>query len=385
VRPMTNARPSLVRVQTLLCALLAVVLTIFPAAASSATTAQGTPALAAAGPPAIPAKAALLADAASGAVLWQRNAHRPVLVASTTKMLTALVAEESFLPTERLVVPDAAERVDGTRFGFKRGMRIARDTLLATLLLTSANDAAEVLARNYRNGGRGGFLAAMQARCAQLGCTDSTWRDPAGLDAPGHKASAADLAIVARALLARPLLANLVGRQHLAIRWNGRSQVLTNHNKLVRFDTAKGMIGVKTGYTSKSGHTLVAAQQRHGRTLIAVVLGSKSYYDDARKLLAWGFGVPVPAGAELLGISSRAVEPPAAPPPVAAAPAPRADSAAPAAAAAAAGPSARQARPWWREGSLPIVAAGTGTLAVMGAALLIWRGRRRRRVFRLYI
>jgi D-alanyl-D-alanine carboxypeptidase (penicillin-binding protein 5/6) len=382
VRPMTNARPSLVRVQTLLCALLAVVLTIFPAAASSATTARGTPALAA-GPPAIPAKAALLADATSGAVLWQRNAHRPVLVASTTKMLTALVAEESFLPTERLVVPDAAERVDGTRFGFKRGMRIARDTLLATLLLTSANDAAEVLARNYRNGGRGGFLAAMQARCAQLGCTDSTWRDPAGLDAPGHKASAADLAIVARALLARPLLANLVGRQHLAIRWNGRTQVLTNHNKLVRFDTAKGMIGVKTGYTTKSGHTLVAAQRRNGRTLIAVVLDSKSRYDDARKLLAWGFGVPVPAGAELLGVSSRAVEPPGAPPPVAA-PAPQADSAAPAAAAAR--PGARQARSWWREGSLPVAAAGTGTLAVMGAALLIWRGRRRRRrAFRLFI
>lgn len=381
MRSMTNARPSLVRVQTLLCALLAAVLTIFPAVACSATTAQGTPA-AAAGPPAIAAKAALLADDASGAVLWQRNAHTPVLVASTTKMLTALVGEESYQPTERLVVPDAAERVDGTRFGFKRGMRIPRDTLLATLLLTSANDAAEVLARNYRNGGRAGFLAAMQARCAELGCTDSTWRDPAGLDVPGHKVSAADLAIVARALLARPLLADLVGKQHLPIRWNGGTQVLTNHNKLVRFETDRGMIGVKTGYTSRSGHTLVAAQRRGGRTLIAVVLGSKTYYDDARRLLAWGFGASAPAGAELLGVSARPVDPPVAAPPGGVASAPRRDLAG--SAASAAKRSTARERPWWREGPLPVAAAGTGALAVMGALVLIWRGRRRRRPFRLF-
>lgn len=383
VTSINTARPSRGRVPTLWRALLAIVLTIISAGAVSATpapAAAGTVPAVAAGPPATPAKEALLMDAANGSVLWQRNGHRPVLVASTTKMLTAIVAEETFKASDRLVVPDAAERVDGTRFGFKRGMRIGRDTLLATLLLTSANDAAETLARNYPAGGREGFLAAMQARCARLGCTDSTWRDPAGLDAPGHKASAADLAIVGRALLGRPLLASLVGTQHLQVRWGGRTQVITNHNKLVRYDAARGMIGVKTGYTTKSGHTLVAAQRRGRRTLIAVVLDSRSYYDDARKLLAWGFRVRALAGAEVLGVSASGDQrPPAA---TAQAPVPKPGRDEPAAAAA--GPTRQERRPWWRDDSLAAAAAGSGTLAMLVALLLVWRGRRRRRTFRLF-
>jgi D-alanyl-D-alanine carboxypeptidase len=378
---MIDPRRARARVQTLWCTLLVIVLTIFPAVASSATTAPGALVPALAAPPATPARAALLMDAANGAVLWQRNGHRPLLVASTTKMLTALVAEDTYQATQRLTVTDSAERVDGTRFGFKTGMRVGRDTLLATLLLTSANDAAETLAANYPTGGRGGFLAAMQARCTQLGCTDSTWRDPAGLDAPGHKASAADLAVVARALLARPLLASLVATQHLQVRWNGRTQVITNHNKLVRFDAAKGMIGVKTGYTSKSGHTLVAAQRRGGRTLIAVVLDSRSYYDDARKLLAWGFRNKAQPGAEVLGISAPVEDPEV---PSAPAPAAKRDGAAPAAAAA--GPTERQAgRSGWATGTLTVAAIGTASVALLVGIVLIWRGRRRRRSFRLFI
>jgi serine-type D-Ala-D-Ala carboxypeptidase (penicillin-binding protein 5/6) len=363
--------------------LLAVALTFAPAPPSPAAPANGEARLPvrAAQPPAPPAKAALLMEAADGRVLWQRNAHTPLLVASTTKILTALVAEEAFQPTERLKVPEAAERVDGTRFGFQRGMRVGRDALLATLLLTSANDAAEVLAANYPQGGREGFLAAMQARCRQLGCTDSNWRDPAGLDAPGHRASAADLAIVGRALLAKPLLARMVSTGNMPIRWNGRTQVLTNHNKLVRFEAGKGMIGVKTGYTSKSGHTLVAAQRRNGRTLIAVILGSRSYYDDARKLLTWGFTTQAPVGAEVLGAEVvggpvREAEPPVTAPPTQPPPAP--------AKVSASGPAAERQDPWWLGPPLAIAATVTGSLALV-AALLAWRHRRRRRAYRLFL
>ncbi|HYN18559.1 MAG TPA: D-alanyl-D-alanine carboxypeptidase, partial [Actinomycetes bacterium] len=139
--------------------------------------------------PRVEARTAVVMDAATGAVLWQRQAHRPVLVASTTKILTAIVANDHYPARKVLRVPEAAERVDGTRFGYRTGWLIRRDQLLTTLLLVSANDAAETLAAAWPDGGRAGFLQAMQAKAAELGCTDSTWRDPSGLDAPGHKAS----------------------------------------------------------------------------------------------------------------------------------------------------------------------------------------------------
>jgi len=265
---------------------------------------MATPAAAASPPgPRVEAKAAVVMDAATGAVLWQRQAHRPVLVASTTKILTAIVANDHYPARKVLRVPEAAERVDGTRFGYRTGWRIRRDQLLTTLLLVSANDAAETLAAAWPDGGRAGFLRAMQAKAVELGCTDSTWRDPSGLDAPGHRASAADLAVLGRALLERPVLAKLVGSRVVPYVWpGGRRTVLGNHNHFVGQGRDPGALGVKTGYTTKAGATIVAAQRRNGRTLVAVVLGSKVMYDDVRALLGYGFKVRPKAGAELLGV-----------------------------------------------------------------------------------
>ncbi len=265
---------------------------------------MATPAAAASPPgPRVEAKAAVVMDAATGAVLWQRQAHRPVLVASTTKILTAIVANDRYAARKVLRVPEAAERVDGTRFGYRTGWLIRRDQLLTTLLLVSANDAAETLAAAWPDGGRAGFLRAMQAKAVELGCTDSTWRDPSGLDAPGHRASAADLAVLGRALLERPVLAKLVGSRVAPYVWpGGRRTVLGNHNHFVGQGRDPGALGVKTGYTTKAGATIVAAQRRNGRTLVAVVLGSKVMYDDVRALLGYGFKVRPKAGAELLGV-----------------------------------------------------------------------------------
>jgi D-alanyl-D-alanine carboxypeptidase (penicillin-binding protein 5/6) len=150
-------------------------------------------------------------------------------------------------------------------------------------------------------GGRRGFLAAMQARCAELGCADSTWRDPAGLDAPGHRASPADLARVGAALLERPFLARTVATSNYRFRWpDGHVQIIDNHNKLVRYRQDPGAIGIKTGYTSKAKGTLVAAERRGGRTLIAVVLGTDDIYGQARALFAYGFKVRARSDAEVL-------------------------------------------------------------------------------------
>jgi D-alanyl-D-alanine carboxypeptidase (penicillin-binding protein 5/6) len=267
---------------------------------------------AAAAPPApkVEARTAVVMDAATGAVLWQRQAHRPVLVASTTKILTAIVANDHYPAKRRLRVPEAAERVDGTRFGYRTGWRVGRDQLLTTLLLVSANDAAETLAAAWPDGGRAGFLQAMRAKAAELGCTDSSWRDPSGLDAPGHRASAADLAVLGRALLERPVLAKLVGSRLVPYRWpSGRPTVLGNHNHFVGQGRDPGALGIKTGYTTKAGSTIVAAQRRGGRTLVAVVLGSDRMYDDVRALLGYGFKAKAKAGAEFLGVRP---DPPAA-------------------------------------------------------------------------
>jgi D-alanyl-D-alanine carboxypeptidase (penicillin-binding protein 5/6) len=266
---------------------------------------------AAAAPPAprVDARTAVVMDAATGVVLWQRQPHRPVLVASTTKILTALVATEAYRQDRLFKVPEAAERVDGTRFGYRTGWRIRRHQLLTTLLLVSANDAAETLAAAYPDCGRAGFVRAMQAKAEALGCTDSTWRDPSGLDAPGHQGSAADLAVLGRALLARPELAQLAASRAVHYRWPDRHvQVLTNHNHFVSWGRDPGALGIKTGYTVRARSTIVAAQRRGGRTLIAVALGSDHIYDDVRALFAYGFKARPAAGAPVLG---RAPEAPA--------------------------------------------------------------------------
>jgi D-alanyl-D-alanine carboxypeptidase (penicillin-binding protein 5/6) len=272
---------------------------------------MATPAAAAPPAPRVEAPAAVVMDAATGAVLWQRRAHRPVLVASTTKILTAIVAADHYPAAKVMKVPEAAELVDGTRFGYRSGWRLRRDQLLTTLLLVSANDAAETLAAAWPDGGRAGFLRAMQATAEELGCTDSTWRDPSGLDAPGHRASAADLAVLGRALLQRPVLAKLVRARVAPYRWpDGRGTVLGNHNHFVGQGRDPGALGIKTGYTTRAGSTIVAAQRRGGRTLVAVALGSKRMYDDVRALFGYGFKARPRPGAERLGVRPEPAEAP---------------------------------------------------------------------------
>ena len=181
-------------------------------------------------------------------------------------------------------------------------MRIKRHDLLTTLLMVSANDAAETLASAYPRGGRAGFLAAMQAEAAGFGCRDSSWRDPSGLDVPGHRASAADLAILGRALLSNPELAGIVATRSTPYRWpNGRVQVISNHNHFVAYGRDPGAIGIKTGYTVAARSTIVAAQRRGGRTLIAVALGTDDMYKDVRSMFAYGFAARARPDAEILG------------------------------------------------------------------------------------
>jgi serine-type D-Ala-D-Ala carboxypeptidase (penicillin-binding protein 5/6) len=277
--------------------------------------ALAAPAAAAAPAPSVTARTGVLMDAATGAVLWQREAHEPMLPASTTKILTALVAEQVYPPDKVFDVPRAAENVDGTRFGYQQGMKVKRHDLLASMLMVSANDAAETLAAAYPLGGRVGFLAAMQAKAKSLGCTDSTFRDPSGLDAPGHQASAADLAILGRALLDRPELAKIVASRTAQYRWpDGHVQVITNHNHFVSQGRDPGALGIKTGFTIAAHSTIVAAQQRGDRVLIAVALRTDNMYTDVRSMFAYGFATKVSANAPILGAMPTTTTAPSAAP-----------------------------------------------------------------------
>jgi D-alanyl-D-alanine carboxypeptidase (penicillin-binding protein 5/6) len=279
--------------------------TLFVMALAVAPVVAAAPAVAARSAPQVTAKTGVLMDAGTGAVLWQRSMHTPTLVASTTKILTALVAEHVYPADKVFQVSRAAENVDGTRFGYQAGMRVKRHDLLTTMLMVSANDSAETLAAGYPRGGRAGFLAAMQAEAASLGCTDSTWRDPSGLDAPGHRASAADLAILGKALLGQPELAKIVATRSTRYRWPDRHiQVISNHNHFVSYGQDPGAIGIKTGYTVAAHSTIVAAQRRGGRTLIAVALGTDHMYQDVRSMFVYGFSTRVPANATKLGRDS---------------------------------------------------------------------------------
>jgi D-alanyl-D-alanine carboxypeptidase (penicillin-binding protein 5/6) len=240
----------------------------------------------------IPARAYILVDADSGAVLAAQAHHEALPPASTTKLMTALVAVEK-LPREAVfVVGDTAAAQPAMRIGMRAGQGWALSPTLHSLLMVSANDAAYALAE-AASGSLAGFAADMNVTAARYGMRDSVFNDPAGFDDSasfkgGSRVSAYDLAIAARNLLAVPELAEIAALPEYGFQGpSGRQHRLLNHNKLLR--RYPGAIGLKTGYTRQAGHTFVGAARRDGRTMIAVVLDTDDTYGSAAALLDYGF------------------------------------------------------------------------------------------------
>jgi D-alanyl-D-alanine carboxypeptidase len=170
----------------------------------------------------------------------------------------------------------------------KRGQKLTVDQALKALMIVSANDVAVMLAEGA-GGSVARFARAMDAESARLGLRASSWRNPHGLDARGHRSTAFDLAILARAVLQDPWLARVVRKRHAAfISPSGRRHTLTARSRFLL--GYRGAVGVKTGFTDDAGHCLAAAATRGGRTLIAVVLRSPDNAADAGRMLDWGFG-----------------------------------------------------------------------------------------------
>ena len=241
-------------------------------------------ALAAAGePPATGAASLVLMDGDSGRVLHAVDPHRPRLIASVTKLMTALVALESGRQLdETVVIRPEWTGIEGSSLYLRAGERVTLETLLYGMLLQSGNDAATAVA-GFCGGTVEDFVAAMNRQAARLGMVDSHFANPSGLNEEGHCASAYDLALLARACLDNETLATMVATRSVTL----EERTFTNHNKLLwRYE---GCVGLKTGYTERAGRTLVSAARREGMTLICVTLNDPGDWADHAALLDYGF------------------------------------------------------------------------------------------------
>jgi D-alanyl-D-alanine carboxypeptidase len=234
------------------------------------------------------ARYAILVDPATGEVLWSRRSRTSAPPASLTKMLTALAVRASLDLDAVTVASRASVRQPARRLALKRGQRLTVKQALKSLMIVSANDVAVMLAE-AAGGSVARFARAMDAESQRLGLRGSAWRNPNGLDARGHRSTAFDLAILARAVLQDRWLARVVRMRHDAFTTpNGRKVTLTARSRFL--GGYRGAVGVKTGFTDDAGHCLAAAATRGGRTLIAVVLHSPDNAADAGRMLDWGFG-----------------------------------------------------------------------------------------------
>jgi len=266
--------------------------------------------------PSVTARAAVLVDTDTGRVLWGTNAGRRLSMASTTKMMTALVVLRYAQPNETATVYPR-DLVGGSTANLRAGERITIEELLYGALIPSGNDAAWVLAdyvgRTYLGGvGDGGvpaFVEEMNVHARRLGLQDTNFVNPNGFDEPGHYSTALDLARLGRAVMSEPLLAEIVGStRHTVVGYSpsggGRKSVshpVETTNELL--GSYRGADGVKTGTTPSAGQVFVASVRRGDSAMIGVVIGSTDRFSDTRAMFDWGFATYewLPLSARLFG------------------------------------------------------------------------------------
>jgi D-alanyl-D-alanine carboxypeptidase (penicillin-binding protein 5/6) len=237
-------------------------------------------------PPPIKARAALVANGATGEVLFARNADRRAAIASITKLMTALVVLDRARPSDLVTVRARETSVGGSTIHLRAAERIPVRDLLAAALIQSANDAAYALAAHVGKGNVRAFVRLMNAKARALGLDGTHFVRPDGLDVARHHSTAEDVLALARAAMRRPLVRGLVRKRRASIA-GGRT--LATWNDLL--GSFRGLIGVKTGHTADAGWSEVAAARRRGLTIYAVVLGSRTRgqrNEDLAELLEWG-------------------------------------------------------------------------------------------------
>ena len=242
------------------------------------------------GAPRVDAAAGILVDTTTGAILWQRDMHRALPPASTTKVLSTLVALANFDP-DRLVTitPEALRQAgDETVMGLKAGNQLTVHELLDGMLMVSGNDAATAMAVDTV--GMAVFVNTMNHQLAALGLHDSHFTTPVGLDDPNQRASAYDLAAIAAVDAAQfPVFRDIVSHTEIDLPASAQHPAfsLANLNRLLKIYPAA--TGIKPGYTGDAGACLIGMAERDGHRLISVLLNAAALYTDTRALLDWGF------------------------------------------------------------------------------------------------
>lgn len=222
-------------------------------------------------------------DLSSMTVLYEKNSQEVLYPASTSKMMTALVALDSFSLEEELLV-DKEATISGNKLSLKEGTLITVQDLLAALLIFSANDSAYVLANNDEFG-LDNFVNKMNQKASALGLTQTHFVNPAGLDDSGQISTARDLSIIAKELLQHHELKKLVAMPYKQISGQNWSYDLYNSNQLL--GQIQGVTGVKTGTTELAGEVLVSLIERDGHQILITLMNSQDRYQDTSKLIAW--------------------------------------------------------------------------------------------------
>lgn len=232
-------------------------------------------------------------DVDSGRVLYEQNADAKMLIASTTKILTALVAIREGDLNDVVTVSREAAYTEGSSMYLKVGEKLTLETLLYGLLLCSGNDAAVAIAEHI-SGSQEDFAKLMNATAREIGMEHSSFANPNGLDHEDHYSTARDMARLACAAVENETLVRMASTRSVTI--GGRT--MTNHNKLL--NQIEGCIGLKTGYTMAAGRTLVSCVERNGQRLVAVTLQDGNDWADHAALYDYGFSTyPAKLGASL--------------------------------------------------------------------------------------
>lgn len=234
------------------------------------------------------AKACVIIDEISGRILLSHNADTPLPMASTTKVMTALLALENCSLDEMVTCSRNAYGIPGTSIYLSEGETLSMAHMLYGLMLASGNDAAVAIAEHV-GGSTAEFCRMMTERAAELGCINTVFLTPHGLPQEGHYTTAADLALIAREAMTHPFFRELVSTRRATIPWEDRTydRVLNNKNRLL--SEYEGATGIKTGYTKKAGRCLVFGAQRDGMRIIGVVLNCSDWFDEAARLMDRAF------------------------------------------------------------------------------------------------
>ena len=230
------------------------------------------------------AKAACVMELTTGRVLFEVNSRDRLPMASTTKVMTALLAIERGDLTAQVTCSENAYGISGTSIYLAQGETLTLEEMLLGLMLASGNDAAVAISEHI-GGTTAQFVAMMNARAREIGAINTHFANPHGLPDDNHYTTAYDLALIAREAMGNPVFRELVATERASIPWAGRDydRQLRNKNRLL--SSYPGATGVKTGYTSRAGRCLVFGASRDGMELVGVVLGCADWFDEAERLL----------------------------------------------------------------------------------------------------